>query len=120
MQSACWKTRQFPPILRKLTSRAISWPTRPAAFWIAVPFSSSPRPLTCVCAEILWVLAVLFTSSIFIVTALFWKKRDQRRRARCYSYVCFVGYTSPPSGRCYSNAISGNWWKSNARYIPEE
>ena len=35
---------------------------------MASPVSVSPKPLTWLCAEILWVFTVLFTSSIFILS----------------------------------------------------
>ena len=43
---------------------------------MASPVSVSPKPLTWLCAEILWVFTVLFTSSIFILSQFLYSGKN--------------------------------------------
>lgn len=75
------------------TSLAASWPTSPHADCLAFPASSSPSPLTWLWEAIRWVFVVLFTSSIFMVTAtlqIMWCT-NFRTRLRGRKWILYVG-----------------------------
>lgn len=71
-----------------LTSRAVVWPTKPAACFSAVPSLFNPRPLICVWAAVRFSRLFPLTSLIWTMSAGFARRKMRRKSTEATVEIC--------------------------------